>query len=117
MPSQSRKHRGYDTQRIVCRKFQATHWPHAEPVGAGRPGSDLTGVPGLDIEIFARRDGLSVLTAKLAQSASRADGNPSLIVMRPDGWGEARIDAWPAIMPLADILTILNLAGYGTDTP
>ena len=51
--SQSRKHRGYATQRIVAEYLQANGWEHALPVGAGRDGSDITGIKGLDIEIKA----------------------------------------------------------------
>ena len=36
MASQSRKHRGYATQRIVAEYLQANGWEHALPVGAGR---------------------------------------------------------------------------------
>ena len=47
----SRKQRGYDSQRIVADFLKANGWPYAEPVGAGRPGSDVTGVVGVDIEV------------------------------------------------------------------
>ena len=52
--SQSRKHRGYATQRIVAEYLQSQGWDNALPVGAGRDGSDITGIKGLDIEIKAR---------------------------------------------------------------
>lgn len=113
MPSQHRKHRGYETQRIVAAAFARAGWPAALPVGAGRSGSDVTGVEGIDVEVFARRDGLSVLTAKLKQSQDRADGLLTLAVMRPDGWGEAKVDYWPAVMPLGQALAVLRRAGYG----
>ena len=54
MSNQSRKHRGYATQRIVAEYLQEQGWKHALPVGAGRDGSDITGIDGLDIEIKAR---------------------------------------------------------------
>jgi hypothetical protein len=41
--SQHRKHRGFATQRIDADYLKANGWPYAEPVGAGRPGSDVTG--------------------------------------------------------------------------
>lgn len=69
-------------------------------------------MPGLDIEIFARRDGLSVLTTKLAQSLGRDDENLHLLVMRPDGWGEAKLPMWPAILPLIDATALLHAANY-----
>ena len=45
--SQSRKHRGYATQRIVAEYLREQGWEHALPVGAGRDGSDITGIKGL----------------------------------------------------------------------
>jgi len=42
--SQSRKHRGYATQRIVAEYLKEQGWQHALPVGAGRDGSDVTGI-------------------------------------------------------------------------
>jgi len=44
--TQHRKHRGYASQRIVADYFAANGWPYAEPVGAGRTGSDVTGMLG-----------------------------------------------------------------------
>lgn len=110
MASQSRKHRGYASQRIVAERFRVAGWPFAEPVGAGRPGSDITGVVGLDIEVKARR-GLN-LTGWLKQTVDRADGVTPLLVVRPDGFGEASIDLWPAVMPLGVMVGLLRDAGY-----
>ena len=46
--SQSRKHRGYRSQRVVAERFAANGFPHAEPVGAGRAGTDIVGLIGID---------------------------------------------------------------------
>ena len=62
--TQSRKHRGYNSQRIVADYFTVNGWTYAEPVGAGRAGSDITGMPGIDIEVKARR-GFDPLAAML----------------------------------------------------
>ena len=52
----SRKRRGAETQTAAAKWFQGHGWPYAESAGAGRTGSDITGVPGLAIEVKARRD-------------------------------------------------------------
>jgi hypothetical protein len=66
--SQSRKHRGYATQRIVAEYLKEQGWQHALPVGAGRDGSDVTGIPNLDIEIKARTNlDLSGLMRQLSE--------------------------------------------------
>ncbi len=116
MPSQHRKHRGYATQRIVANYLREHGWPFAEPQGAGRQGSDITGTPALDWEIKARR-GFSP-TEAMKQSANRAkEGVVPIVVLRPDGWGEAKIADFPAIVPLSVMVYLLREAGYGLDNP
>lgn len=102
--SQHRKHRGFESQRIVA-EYLAEYWPHAVPVGAGRPGSDITGVP-FDVEIKARRR--LELTGTMQQLADRATGVPQVAVIRPDGYGPARIDQWPAIVTLAEYVRLFR---------
>jgi hypothetical protein len=108
-----RKQRGYDSQRIVSRWFAANGWPYAEPVGAGRTGSDVTGMIGLDVEVKARR-GLD-LPALLRQLDERANaGNLGFGVLRLDGQGPATIQEWPVIIRLDDFTALLRAAGYGS---
>jgi len=103
--SQHRKHRGYETQRIVSDYLQQ-FWPYAEPIGAGRPGADITGVP-FDAEIKARRR--LEITTTMAQLADRAtDGVPQVAIIRPDGYGPARIEQWPAIVTLAEYVRLFR---------
>lgn len=110
--SQHRKHRGYETQRIVAEYLRNNGWPFAEPVGAGRPGSDVTGVPGIDIECKARRQ--LDLTGTIRQQSERAgDGVVPLAIIRPDGFGPKRIHEWPVVMPLHVAVQLLRQGGYG----
>jgi hypothetical protein len=114
--SQHRKHRGYQSQRLVADYLAANGFPHAEPVGAGRAGSDITGTIGIDWEIKARR-GLD-LPALLRQLDARADeGLLGIGVLRLDGQGPASIEQWPCIVTLADLVALLRAAGYGTLPP
>lgn len=111
MPSQHRKHRGYESQRIVAGRFRDAGWPYAEPTGAGRQGTDILGVLKVDIEVKARR-GLD-LTGALNQQADRAvDGVLPVAIIRPDGYGAARIDDWPAAMKVCTLIRLLEEAGY-----
>jgi hypothetical protein len=111
--SQSRKHRGYRTQRVVAERFAANGFPHAEPVGAGRAGSDIVGIVGIDIEVKARR-GLNI-KALMDQLDERAqDGVLGIGVLRPDGMGEANVGKWPVVICLDDAIALLRAAGYGT---
>ena len=106
----NRKQRGYDSQRIVA-DYLREWWPYAEPVGAGRPGSDVTGVVGVDIEVKARRE--LDLTGTLRQQQARLRANTvPVAVIRPDGFGPARVAEWPVVMPLSVAVQLLREAGY-----
>lgn len=112
MPSQHRKHRGYESQRIVARYLEDNGFPYAESTGAGRAGTDITGTPGIDWEIKARR-GL-VIAELVKQLNERAEeGKVGIGVIRPDGMGPATIETWPAVICLADLVALLRAAGYG----
>lgn len=101
--SQHRKQRGHDSQRIVA-DYLAAWWPHAMSAGAGRPGSDITGVP-FDVEVKARR-GFNPAAA-MRQLAERADGRLGFAVLRLDGQGPASIADWPAVLRFADLAALL----------
>lgn len=105
--SQHRKHRGYQSQAIVAQWFTENGWPYAQPVGAGRTGSDITGVP-FDVEVKARR-GFPV-GETLAQLAARNEGTLAFAVLRPDGMGPASIGNWPVVITLAAFTDLLTAA-------
>ena len=109
--SQSRKHRGYATQRIVADYFRSQGWEHALPVGAGRDGSDVTGIDGLDIEIKARTKlDLSGLMKQL--SDRRAGAGLGVGVLRLNGQGEKSVQQFVAVLTLADLVYLLKASGY-----
>jgi hypothetical protein len=111
--SQARKHRGYRTQRVAAEHFAANGFPHAEPVGAGRAGSDIVGLVGIDVEVKARRD-LNLVGLMKQLDARAKDGVLGIGVVRPDGMGETSVGMWPAVMCLDDLIALLRAAGYGT---
>lgn len=110
--TQSRKHRGYASQRIVADYLRDNGFPHAEPVGAGRSGSDVTGLVGIDLEIKARR-GLDLPALMRQLNERAADGVLGIGVLRLDGQGPASIEQWPAVLCLSDLVALLRAAGYG----
>ena len=112
MSSQSRKHRGYRTQRVAAEHLAANGFPHAEHVGAGRAGSDITGCVGIDWEVKARRNlDLPALMRQLDERAQ--DGVLGLGLIRPDGMGEASVGRWPVVLCFDDAIALLRAAGYG----
>lgn len=105
----SRVRRGRQSEEILAEFLRQHGWPSAERLAASLPGSDITGTPGISWEVKARR-GLD-LPGWLRQTVKR-EGVP-VLVTRPDGWGEARIDMWPMIVPLSTGVELLKEAGYG----
>lgn len=110
--TQHRKHRGYASQRIAADWFAANGFPFAEPVGAGRSGSDVTGMPGIDVEVKARR-GFDPTAAMRQQEDRAARGDLSFALLRMDGQGPAVIGAWPVVIRLDHFTQLLRAAGYG----
>lgn len=111
-PSQHRKHRGYQSQKLVAQYLAANGFPYAESAGAGRSGTDVTGVVGVDIEVKARR-GFPISEAMKQQRNRAKNGVIPVAILRLDGSGPADIENWPAIVPLSVFVALLKEAGYG----
>lgn len=119
----TRKQRAHDSETAVSGWFKANGWPYAEPVGAGRSGSDVTGMPGLVVEVKARREfrpvewlKQHVLSASEVGAIVANDGSSAplpFVVWRPDGMGPASIGSWGVMMRLDDFTALLREAGYG----
>lgn len=109
MASQSRKYRGFSTERVVAR-YLSTWWPHAD-IGRGA-GKDITHVP-FDMEVKAR----SAFQPKawIDQVTKRAAkrGDMPIVVARLNGQGEHSPQDYLAFMTLGDLVDLLLLAGYG----
>jgi len=109
----ARKRRGRQSEHVVADYLRRNGFDFAEAVGAGRPGTDVTGTPGIDWEVKARR-GLN-LAGLLRQLDERADQERLGVgVVRLDGQGPASIETWAAVLTLADLVALLRAAGYGT---
>jgi hypothetical protein len=100
--AQSRKHRGYATQRLIALRWKQNGLaPYAVPVGAGEYGEDiLNPPPGLVIEIKAR-DTISLQSALKQAMKSNPEAIP-WIIWRHNGQGEASLDDWTVTMRLKD---------------
>lgn len=106
MTSQSRKHRGYRTQKVVAEYLKANGFPYAESTGAGRSGTDVTGIVGVDIEVKART-GLD-LPALMRQLKERKDAfDLGVGVLRLNGQGENAAD-YVVVMRLEDFVPLLR---------
>lgn len=112
MASQSRKHRGYRSQKVLAMYLAENGFPFAESTGAGRSGSDITGCVGIDWEVKART-GFNP-AAVIAQMKERNNGKDiQLAVLRLNGQGEKSVGDWVALTRLETLVELLREAGYG----
>jgi hypothetical protein len=102
--SQHRKHRGYKTQKLVADYFKANGWEYAESAGAGRQGSDVTGIP-YDVEVKARSK--LDLAGLMAQLKDRRVLKLGFGVCRLNGQGEKSVGDFVALMRFEDLINIL----------
>lgn len=106
-----RKERGRTTEHLVAQAFAGDGWPHAEATGAGSPGRDIKGVPGVATEVKARREFAPM--AALRQAVANSGGDVAVVVMRPTGGGPSNVDEWPAFLTFGQLRLLLRAAGYG----
>jgi hypothetical protein len=111
LPSQSRKHRGYRTEKVVS-QYLSQWWPHALANGAGRSGNDVTGIP-FNLEIKAR----SAFQPKawidqVSKRNEKGGDSLSIVICRMNGQGEDA-EKYLAFMRVGDLVNLLLAAGYG----
>jgi hypothetical protein len=105
--SQSRKHRGYRTERVI-ESYLSQWWENAS-VGRGA-GKDIHNVP-FDCEIKARTEFQPF--AWLKQVTKRAGGKElPFVVCRMNGQGEDAAE-YLAFMRFGDLVQLLLMSGYG----
>src|SRR5258707_3280293 len=95
-----------ETQHLTARWFASHGWPHAEAVGNGRPGADVTGTPGLAVEVKATA---GLKPGALKQAWGR--GGIPMVVYRPPRSGPGNVADWPGKLALADLTRLPQRAG------
>lgn len=108
--SQSRKYRGYDTEKLVSR-YLKQWWPFALPTGAGRSGSDVTGVPYIDFEVKARADFQPKQWIDQTEKRTAATGDLPVVVCRLNGQ-KTDVGNYLAFLRFSDLVDLLVKAGY-----
>lgn len=108
--STNRKRRGRDTERLIADYWRRHGWVYAEPQGAGSPGVDITGTPGVAVEVKARR-GLN-LRDWMRQAKRNAGHMLPALIIRLDGQGETHLDEFPVVLRHDDFMDLLKDAGY-----
>jgi len=108
--SQSRKHRGYRTEKVVA-TYLSKWWSHATPNGAGRAGNDVLGIP-FSLEIKARSSFQPKAWIDQVSKRSEVGGDLPVVVCRMNGQGEDA-SQYLAFMRMGDLVNLLLAAGYG----
>jgi len=105
--SQSRKHRGFRTERVVAEYLR--RWWEGAVVGRGN-GRDILNVP-FDCEVKART-GLDVSgTLRQIETRTAKSGLLGFACFRLNGQGE-RCEEYVAMLRLGDLVELLVAAGY-----
>jgi hypothetical protein len=106
--SQSRKHRGFRTERVVAEYLR--RWWEGASVGRGS-GRDVINVP-FDCEIKSRT-GLDVSgTLRQIETRTAKSGLLGFACFRLNGQGDTKPDEYVAMLRLGDLVQLLRDAGY-----
>jgi hypothetical protein len=113
MSQQSRKHRGYATERLVASYLQQW-WPSAS-VGRGQ-GKDCLNVP-FDIEVKARNSLDIKGTLRQIKARTAKSGELGFACFRLNGQGEASVEEFVCMLTLGDLVELLRKADYDRIPP
>lgn len=102
--TRGRQRRGRQSEIALAAWLRVNGFPYAEPTSASARGVDLTGTPGISVEVKARRE-LSLM-AWLRQARRNAGKQLPLLIVRNDGQGIDRIGEWAAVMTLQDFVEL-----------
>lgn len=117
MASQSRKNRGYRSQKVFA-EYIRDIFPYAEPTGAGRQGRDILSTPGVWFELKARTGFNPLAALKQIEKESLVDYPDAelrpygITVLRMNGQGEQNIGEWVVCMRVDTLKELLKEAGY-----
>jgi hypothetical protein len=105
--SQSRKHRGFRTERVVAEYLR--RWWEGASVGRGS-GRDVINVP-FDVEIKARTQISPKETLHQIETRTAKSGLLGFACFRLNGQGE-NAEEYVAMLRLGDLVELLLAAGY-----
>lgn len=106
--------RGLVLQNSLAR-YLGQWWPLAESAGAGRPGTDISGTPGIVWENKTAREWRPAQWVRQAAGHRTAASDIPVVAYWPDGVGSQRPNCVMAIVPLPVMVRLLLEAGYAGD--
>jgi hypothetical protein len=114
---------GRVTRGRKSQDFAADFWredfPDIRPVAASLPGEDLLETPGIWFEVKATRELNPTKALKQARTGC-PEGEYPVVIARPTGYGEAKVDKWVAMMDHDEFRRLIRelfkfRTMYGTD--
>lgn len=95
-------------QNALARYLKDNGFPYAESAGAGRPGTDILGTPGVVWENKTARNWDLLAWIRQARAhAKDGDGILPVVVYWPDKIGEGSPECVLAIVPLPDLAALI----------
>ena len=110
MASQSRKYRGYASERYV-QSFLQQWWPNASVGRGADPAGDILNVP-FDIEIKSRNKLDISGTLRQIKARTSKSGKLGFACFRLNGMGEQAVERYVCMLEMADLVQLLVQAGY-----
>ena len=107
MPSQSRKYRGFRTERVIADYLQ--QWWGGATVGRGA-GKDIVNIP-MDIEVKARTAFQPLEWLRQSRKRTEKNGELNIVVCRMNGQGEDAAE-YLSFLKFSDLVQLLIKAGY-----
>lgn len=86
-------------------------FPDAASVAASLPGKDILNTPGWSLEVKGRREFLPTQWSK-QMVKNRFSDEYSACIMRPDGYGEAKVGEWLVFMTFEEFRDIVKELEY-----
>jgi len=108
MATQSRKYRGYATERAVASYL--SQWWTGATVGRGA-GKDIVNIP-VDLEIKSRSQFSPMEFLRQSRKRTEKSGEMSLVVCRMNGQGTTDVGGYLAFLQFSDLVQLLIKAGY-----
>lgn len=97
--------RGRDSQRIAA-EYLKPIFPDAASIAASLPGKDILNTPGWSFEVKGRRD---FKPTEWSKQASKYGTNEwHACIMRPDGYGEAKVGQWLVFMTFEEFRDLVE---------